>query len=106
MFRDDSQRRRAGWFVHQRLADDRKQQECRYLMRFCWQLLTPGHNVTEQELAEHVDPVKLAAVHGLVTAIMTSPDEVDEWLAVADIEYPVIQDRGSWGDREGQIGLT
>ncbi|MEU6028667.1 hypothetical protein ABZ825_16865 [Streptomyces tauricus] len=37
-FRDDEQRRRVQAVIHDRLADDRDQQECRFLMRFWWQL--------------------------------------------------------------------
>ncbi|NUP34896.1 MAG: hypothetical protein HOU01_24755 [Streptomycetaceae bacterium] len=37
-FRDDAQLWRARAIVPGRLADDRDQQECRYVMRFWWQL--------------------------------------------------------------------
>ncbi|MCW8103555.1 hypothetical protein OG288_01800 [Streptomyces tauricus] len=37
-FRDDEQRRRVQAVIHDRLADDRDQQECPFLMRFWWQL--------------------------------------------------------------------
>jgi hypothetical protein len=93
-FRDDAQRRRAQGVVHDRLADDRLQDECRYLMRFWWQLSMTYQEVTISELREHVGRAKLDAVEGLIEAIGQSPERIDEWVAWAENEFSVIQDRG------------
>lgn len=93
-FRDDLQRKRAQAVIHDRLADDRKQDECRYLMRFWWQLLMTYQEVTEQELQTHVDAGKLQAIEALITAIRTSPDHIDAWILSAEDTFPIIHDRG------------
>jgi hypothetical protein len=92
-FRDDLQRRRAQAVIQDRLADDRKQDECRYLMRFCWQLLMTYQEISEQELQTHVAPEKLEAVEALIKAIRTSPDQIDVWIASAENAFPTIHDR-------------
>jgi hypothetical protein len=89
-FRDELQRRRARAVIQDRLADDRKQDECRYLMRFCWQLLMPYREVSEEELQAHVAPGKLEALE----AIRTSPDQIDIWIVSAENAFPIIHDRG------------
>jgi hypothetical protein len=61
-FRDDDQRHRAGMVIHLRLADDREQDECRYLIKFQWQLSMTYTEVTVDELRAHVGAEKLAVV--------------------------------------------
>ncbi|MET9961449.1 hypothetical protein ABZ128_20740 [Streptomyces sp. NPDC006326] len=100
-FRDDDQRQCVQAVVHSRLADDREPQECRYLMRFWWQLRMPYQEVSLEELLLNVGRQKLDAVMELISAIRSSHDEIDAWLAAAEKKFPVIQDRGFSLDSDG-----
>ncbi|MGW6448869.1 hypothetical protein [Lentzea sp. NPDC055074] len=93
-FRDDEQRSRAQKVVSDRLADDREQEECRYLMRFMWQLRMSYREVCVEELRTHVGTEKLAAVEALVEAVRTSHDRIDAWIEATEREFPVVEDRG------------
>ncbi|MFT9787607.1 hypothetical protein ACMZ5E_15450 [Streptomyces rhizosphaericola] len=53
-FCDDEQRRRVQRVIHDRLADDRAPQECRFLMRFRWQLVMSYQEVSMDELSRNV----------------------------------------------------
>ncbi|WP_053691210.1 hypothetical protein [Streptomyces sp. WM6372] len=98
-FRDDDQRQCVQAVVHSRLADDRQPQECRYLMRFWWQLSMPYQEVSLEELRLNVSRQKLDALMELISAIRSCHDEIDAWLAAAEKTFPVIQDRGFSSDR-------
>ena len=77
-FRDEAQRRRAQGVIQERLADDREQDECRYLVRFVWQLAMTYPDVSLRELRSHVSVAKLEAVEALIEAARcSSPDLVD-----------------------------
>lgn len=91
---EEDQRKRLQQIVLNRLADDRDQDECRYLMRFFWQLLMSYTEVTLEDLREHVHEPKLAAIEELIAAIRSSPAEVQAWIAEAEVRFPVIMDRG------------
>ena len=78
-----------------RLADDRIQEECRYLMKLFWQLSMPYREVTERELRENVGPAKLEVVEQLISAIRSSPEDIDAWIRTVKLTFPVIQDRGA-----------
>jgi hypothetical protein len=93
-FRDDFQRARVQATIHNRLADDREQQECRYLMRFWWQLCMSYQEVTVEQLRMNVREPKLTAVEELISAIRTSHDAIDAWIVAAEQAFPIIQDRG------------
>lgn len=94
-FRDAEQRRRVQAVIHDRLADDRVPQECRYLMRFWWQLLMPYREVSVEELRLNVaGRQKLDAIEELIRAITSSHAAIDAWVAAAQEAFPVIQDRG------------
>jgi hypothetical protein len=93
-FRDEQQRRLARDIVVLRLADDRDQDECRYLMRFAWQLLMSYREVTEPELEQHLTEAKLQAIKELIQAIRRSPEDIDLWITTALGTWPVVQDRG------------
>ncbi|MFC5185393.1 hypothetical protein [Actinomadura harenae] len=103
-FRDKEQLTRMRAVIHSCLADDRRQEECRYLMRFWWQLSMSYTEVSPEELRTHVGERKLAAVEALITAIRTSPERIDAWLDVIELEFPAILDRAyeaqskSWDD--------
>ncbi|MET7808842.1 hypothetical protein [Micromonospora chersina] len=94
-FREDAQRSRAQRVIHDRLADDRLQEECRYLMRFWWQLSMSYQEVTIGELREHVSADKLRAIEALIKAIGQSPEDIDEWTTWAVRAFPAIHDRGN-----------
>ncbi|MEU3822413.1 hypothetical protein AB0E74_22745 [Streptomyces sp. NPDC030392] len=100
-FRDDDQRQCVQAVVHRRLADDREPQECRYLMRFWWQLSMPYQEVSLEELRLNVGGRKLDVLIELISAIRSSHDEIDAWLAAAETTFPVIQDRGFSLDSDG-----
>ncbi|WP_097866389.1 hypothetical protein [Streptomyces sp. rh34] len=100
-FRDDDQRQCVQAVVHSRLADDREPQECRHLMRFWWQLIMPYQEVSLEELHLNVGKQKLDALSELISAIRSSHDAIDAWLATAEATFPVIQDRGF---RSGSAG--
>ncbi|MFD3581248.1 hypothetical protein [Streptomyces sp. NPDC058683] len=93
-FRDDDQRRRVQAVIHDRLADDREPQECRYLMRFWWQLCMPYQQVSMEQLSLNVREPKLAVLERLISAIRASHDEIDVWVATTQEAFSVIQDRG------------
>lgn len=92
---DEAQRKRLQQIVMNRLADDRDQDECRYLMRFWWQLSMSYTEVTIEELREHLHEPKLAAVEALIAAMRSSADEVQAWIAQAETTFPVVMDRGA-----------
>ena len=77
-----------------RLADDRLQEECRYLMKLLWQLSMPYQEVTERELRQNVGPAKLEVVEQLISAIRSSPEAIDAWINTVRRTFPMIQDRG------------
>ncbi|MFF3830605.1 hypothetical protein ACFYXX_07575 [Streptomyces sp. NPDC002458] len=76
-FRDAEQRRCLQAMIASRLADDREPQECRYLMRFWWQLSMPYQEVSVAELRLNVGRRKLDVVMELVSAIRSSHEEID-----------------------------
>jgi hypothetical protein len=92
---DEAQRKRLQQIVMNRLADDRDQDECRYLMRFWWQLSMSYTEVTIEELREHLHEPKLAAVEALIAAMRSSADEVQAWIAQAETTFAVVMDRGA-----------
>lgn len=80
--------------VHDRLADDRDQDECRYIMRFWWQLLMSYSEVTLEQLREHVHEPKLTAIEGLIEAIRSSAQDVEAWITATEQAFPITFDRG------------
>ncbi|MEU6183452.1 hypothetical protein [Streptomyces coeruleorubidus] len=101
-FRDLDQRQCAQAVIHDRLADDRDQQECRYLMRFWWQLCVPYREVTLDQLRANVGGPGLRLVEELIEAVRTSHEAIDDWIDAAEEAVPVVQDRGF----EAQVRLN
>ncbi|MFI0941229.1 hypothetical protein [Streptomyces sp. NPDC021020] len=99
-FRDDEQRSCVQSVIHDRLADDREQPECRYLMRLWWQLLMPYAEVSTDELSRNVSGPKLAAVEALLRAVRSSHAEIDAWIVATERDFPVAEDRGHAAARE------
>ncbi|MGV9625367.1 hypothetical protein [Streptomyces sp. NPDC003487] len=93
-FRDDEQRRRVQKVIHDRLADDRYPQECRFLMRFWWQLVMSYQEVSMDELSRNIGKPKLDVIEALISAIRSSHAEIDAWVTTTQRVFPVIQDRG------------
>ncbi|MEU9114061.1 hypothetical protein AB0D04_20315 [Streptomyces sp. NPDC048483] len=89
-FRDVDQRRRVQAVIHDRLADDQEQQECRSLMRFWWQLSVPYQEVSMEQLHRNVREPKLDVIEELISAIRTSHDEVDAWIAAVQQAFPAV----------------
>ncbi|MEU1593561.1 hypothetical protein ABZ468_12050 [Streptomyces sp. NPDC005708] len=93
-FRDDEQRRRVQRVIHDRLADDRDPQECRFLMRFWWQLVMSYQEVSMDELSLNVGKSKLDVIEALISAIRSSHADIDAWITTTQQVFPVVQDRG------------
>ncbi|QKW28986.1 hypothetical protein HUT11_24865 [Streptomyces seoulensis] len=93
-FRDDEQRRLVQKIIHGRLADDRDPQECRFLMRFWWQLVMPYREVSMDELSLNVCKPKLDVIEALIGAIRSSHADIDDWITTTQQFFPVIHDRG------------
>ncbi|MEU6406997.1 hypothetical protein [Streptomyces sp. NPDC046985] len=100
-FRDDEQRRRVQGVIHDRLADDRDSRECRFLMRFWWQLVMSYQEVSMDELSRNLGKPKLDVIEALITAIRSSHAEIDAWIATTQHVFPVIQDRGFRATQDG-----
>ncbi|MGW0567530.1 hypothetical protein [Streptomyces tauricus] len=96
-FRDDEQRRRVQAVIHDRPADDRDQQECRFLMRFWWQLSMSYREVSMRDLRLNVGQEKLEALEALINAIRSSHARIDAWAAGAELVFPIVEDRGLRG---------
>ncbi|MFI1980190.1 hypothetical protein [Streptomyces wedmorensis] len=92
-FLDDEQRRRVQAVIHDRLADDRDPQECRFLMRFWWQLSMSYREVSMRDLSLNVGQEKLEALEALINAIRSSRAQIDAWAAGAERVFPVVEDR-------------
>ncbi|WP_073229575.1 hypothetical protein [Streptomyces sp. NBRC 110465] len=93
-FRDDEQRRCVQRVIHDRLTDDRDPQECRFLMRFWWQLFMSYQEVSMDELSRNVGTPKLDMIEALITAIRSSHADIDAWITTTQQVFPVLQDRG------------
>ncbi|MFD8193802.1 hypothetical protein [Streptomyces wuyuanensis] len=93
-FRDDEQRRRVQSVIHDRLADDRDPRECRFLMRFWWQLLMSYQEVSMEELRFDVGIAKPGVIEALISAIRSSPVAIDAWTDTTRRAFAVVQDRG------------
>lgn len=76
-----------------RLADDRIQDECRYLVRLRWHFIMGYQELSYAELEEHVSPEKMLVLDDLFSRI-ASKDYVaiDAWVERCERELPVIED--------------
>lgn len=97
-YRDDAQSRRVSLVLLERLADDRLQEECRYLSRLRWHFFMGYQEVSYQELLEHVSEPKLAVLNELFTTIADRDyDMIDSWIDRCQSTLPIIHDK--WHDR-------
>jgi hypothetical protein len=92
-FRDDDQRQAVQDIVQTRLADDRNQEECRYLMRFWWQLSMSYQEVTPGELQKYVSSEKLSVLGNLLHSLECGHGEIDTWIEKYS-KLPIIEDQG------------
>ncbi len=91
-FRDYEQLGAVREVVQTRLADDRNQEQCRYLMRFWWQLSMSYREVGIEELEENLTPAKLAIINDLLEAASHGHDAIDKWVHKYSKELAVIKD--------------
>jgi len=92
LFASDDQRKAVQQAICDHLADDREEDECRYLLRFVWQLAMTYREVTQYELKVHVRMEKVNVVASLLDALADSPDAVHHWLDEL-LSWPMITDR-------------
>jgi hypothetical protein len=101
-FRDDAQCSHVATIVVQRLADDRVQNECRYLIRLRWHFFMGYQEVSYEQLLEHVSEPKLVVLSELFTAIADRDyDAIDAWINRWESALPIIHDR--WHDRDRRL---
>ena len=65
-------------------------------MRLWWQLSMPYTEVTLEQLREHVHEPKLTAIEELITAIRSTPGDVETWIDAAENDFPIIFDHGAY----------
>ncbi len=90
-FRDEHQCAEVRTIVHGRLADDRYQQECRYLMRFWWHLTMSYQEVSYAELRLHLSEHKMEVLESLFDAIDTSHEAVNAWIKEQTERWPLLE---------------
>ncbi len=93
-FRDATQLAEVRRIVHDRLADDRYQQECRYLMRFWWHLGMRYQEVSYQQLQVHLSQHKKEVLEELFDAVDISYQAVDEWIHKQQLCLPLLEKSG------------
>jgi len=93
-FRDHEQAGRVGTIILERLADDRVQEECRYLCRLHWRLFMGYQEVSYDELQQYVSEDKMAVLNDLFSSIAASDyDGIDRWIAHCEGALPIIIDK-------------
>ena len=97
-FRDERQLDEVRAIVHDRLANDRYQQECRYLMRFWWHLRMSYEEVAYEDLLLHLSDRKIKVLEALFDAIDTSHDAIDDWIKKQENDWPMIDKRAGYPD--------
>jgi len=74
------------------MADDRYQEECRYLMRFWWYLGQCDYAPNIEVFESHLSPKKLTEVEELFAAIAHSPEAVKDWIQKYRTIYCELED--------------
>lgn len=94
-FRDDEQRSDVQHLISVRLADDRAQTECRFLMRFHEHLGYGYEAVTHNELVANVSAWKMALIDELLElAWQRDFSAIDSWVNYCMLAHPAIVDKG------------
>ena len=79
-----------------RLADDRVQEECRYLSRLVWHTMMRYREVSYSELERYVTPTKMFILGELFHYVARADYiSIDRWAAHYEIELSIIEDK-SW----------
>ena len=95
-FRDEGQKESVCSVIMDRLADDRYQQECRYLVRLWWHIRMSYQEVSYAQLRTHVSVKKLESLDELFQSIADRDhDAVDRWIENCEDVYPVV-DNHAW----------
>ena len=93
-FRDHAQADRVGGVVVARLADDRIQEECRYLIRLKWHFHMGYEEVSYPELQEYVSVEKMKVLDELFVHIANKDYVgIDQWIERYEGELPIVEDR-------------
>ena len=93
-FRDQTQADRVGGIIVDRLADDRIQEECRYLMRLKWHFHMGYQEVSYEELQRYVSAEKMKMLDELFAQIAAKDYVgIDKWADRCKEELPVVQDK-------------
>jgi hypothetical protein len=104
-FRDRTQANLVVEVVIHRLADDRNQEECRYLMRLIWHFRMSYQEVTYHELEQHVSTDKMKLLNELFAYIVAKDHAgIDIWLEHCERELPIIEDRWMQENRRMEEG--
>lgn len=102
-FRDHAQASRVSEIILERLADDRVQEECRYLSRLRWHLFMGYQEVSYDELQLHVSQTKMAILNNLFALIVDSDyDGIDQWTVQCEQALPIIVDK--WREQNSDLG--
>lgn len=93
-FRDHAQADTVGSVIISRLADDRIEEECRYLMRLKWHFHMGYQEVSYDELQQYVSESKMALLDELFAEIAAhNYTGIDEWIERCEKELPTIEDK-------------
>jgi hypothetical protein len=92
-FRNEAQLEDVRRIIHDRLADDTYQNECRYLMRFWYHLTMPYQEVSYNELKKNVSKHKMDILEELFDAIDSSFEYIDSWIYKYESELPSLEER-------------
>jgi hypothetical protein len=82
------------FFILDRLADDRIQEERRYLCRLRWHLFMSYQEVSYDQLQHYVSESKMAILDDLFSSIADSDyDGIDRWVAQCEKALPIVVDK-------------
>jgi hypothetical protein len=102
-FRDRSQADAVGEVIMTRLADDREQDECRYLARLKWHFHMGYQEVSFAELKENVSETKMWLLQDLFDEIAAANYQaIDEWVQRCQQALPIITDKSYSIRREAE----
>ncbi len=100
-FRDADQLNAVATIILHCLADDRIEDECRYLVRLEWHLHMSYQEVSYDELLKHVATEKMAVLDQLFDAVVDSDYRaIDSWIADCKRRLPIIRDKWIENNRD------
>ncbi len=102
-FRDVEQCNDVATVILHRFADDRIEDECRYLTRLKWHLHMAYQEVSYDELLVHVSPQKMMTLHRLFDAIVEGDYEaIDAWVLDISNNMPIVEDNWINNNRDSK----